>query len=121
MAREVPSPASRQFLLTNLARGEDGAFRWQINLPVLTRDLDRTGDAPVGEGERFEGPALFLIGGRSDFVHESHHPLIRGHFPAAAIRVVENWGHTPHTENRREFVRALTSFFQSPDQSGGSR
>ncbi len=110
MEKEIPSWGMRQFLLTNLDRREEGGFSWQINLPVLTRDLEATGAAPVEEGETFEGPVLFLIGGKSDFVTESHHPLIRRHFPQADIRVVENWRHNPHIENRGEFTRMVTEF-----------
>lgn len=70
LAKIIAEKPLRDFLITNLAKSpEDGSFRWRINLDTLERDFD-TGVAkfPVVEGMRFEGPTLFIAGGRSDYI-----------------------------------------------------
>jgi esterase len=104
----VPGWAMRKFILTNLERIE-GGWRWQINVPVLTAALPELERNPLGAGDRFGGPALFIAGGKSKYVEPSDHPAIQRAFPAARITVLGNSGHNPHIEEREEFVRAVDS------------
>src|SRR5207253_503914 len=92
----VPNWGMRKFLLTNLERDTEGRWRWQINLPVLTRALPDLEKNPLGAGDRFGGPALFLSGAKSNYVEPADHATIRAHFPAAKIEVLPNCGHNPH-------------------------
>lgn len=110
LAREVSSWGMRQFLLTNLVRREDGSFAWQANLPLLTRQLEATGSAPIGAADKFQGPALWVIGGKSDFVLPEDHEFIRGHFPAAVIETFSESGHNPHVEDRLRFSQRVRRF-----------
>jgi pimeloyl-ACP methyl ester carboxylesterase len=43
----VPNWAMRKFLATNLERTEDGNWRWQINLPGLSRALPQMESNPL--------------------------------------------------------------------------
>jgi len=110
LAREVSSWGMRQFLLTNLVRREDGSFAWQANLPVLTREIEGTGDASISEEDRFEGPALWIVGGKSDFVSADDRPLIERHFSAATIDTFPESGHNPHVEDRLRFSERVRRF-----------
>ncbi len=97
--------AMRKFLTTNLERVEsDGSWRWVINLPAITAALSTLEKNSLEPGDRFEGPALFVAGGRSDYVTTEDHALIRRHFPAARIEVIPESGHNPHMETREKFV-----------------
>jgi esterase len=96
--------ATARFLATNLERGEDGRLRWRINLPVLTKSLEEMGRTPLVADERFEGPALFIVGGHSRYVTPGDHALIRRHFPAARIEVLPEAGHNPHIDSPAELV-----------------
>lgn len=99
--------AMRKFLTTNLERSQDGHWRWVINLPVLTQALaDLEGNA-LGEEDRFDGPVLFVTGGRSNYVSAEDRAAIRQHFPAATFEVIAEAGHNPHMDRREEFVRAV--------------
>ncbi len=98
-----------QFLLTNLVRGDKG-FSWQVNLPVLTESLPHLAASPLEPGEVHAGPALFIRGGRSDFVRDEDEPVIRRHFPDVRIESIEDSGHNPHIEQREEFVRRVAGF-----------
>ncbi len=104
----VPNLGVRKFLATNLQRGDDGAWRWQINLPVLTEALPVLEKNSLQPADRFAGPTLFVLGGRSRYAESGDHALIRQHFPAAQIQVIPDSGHNPHMDQREEFVRAVT-------------
>jgi len=102
----VPGWADRKFLTTNLERTPAG-WRWMVNLPAITAALPSLEANPLGPGDRFAGPALFITGGESAYVKPGDHPAILGHFPAARFEVIPGSGHTPHIEAREAFVRAM--------------
>ncbi len=99
--------AMRKFLVTNLDRTNEGAWRWQINLPVLTAALPEIEGNPLADDERFDGPVGFILGGKSRYVGPEDHASIHRFFPAAAVEVLAEAGHNPHMETRAAFVRAV--------------
>ncbi len=103
----VPSWGMRKFLLTNLARSDDGQWTWQINLPVLTHALPELEKNPLAAGDRFAGPTHFVAGAKSNYVEPTDHAAIRAHFPAAQITVLPGSGHNPHLEAREAFVATV--------------
>ena len=103
----VPSWPMRKFLTTNLERGADGKWFWQMNLPVLTAALPELEKNPLREEDRFEGPTKFIVGEKSNYIDDADQAVIRRHFPAAEIRVVQGAGHNPHMETREAFVAAV--------------
>jgi esterase len=103
----VPDWAMRKFLATNLDQAPDGQWRWMINLPGLTAALPELVKNPLEPGDRFAGPARFIVGGRSHYVRPEDEAAIRHHFPAAEIITMADAGHNPHMEKRAEFVRAV--------------
>lgn len=106
-AARVPDPGMRKFLATNLERDAEGRWRWAVNLPVLTRRLPELEQEGLAADDRYAGPALFIVGGRSNYVHDEDHAGIRRHFPAADIKVLPEAGHNPHMDSREAFVRAV--------------
>ncbi len=110
MEARVPDWAMRKFLTTNLERTPEGGFAWSINLPVISAALPNLEAAPLTAEDRFDGPGLFLVGGKSRYVGSSDHDTIRRHFPAAAIEVLPGSGHNPHMQSREEFVAALRTW-----------
>lgn len=103
----VPSWPLRKFLATNLERTEEGVWRWQINLPVLTAALPVLESNPLAESEAYGGPVRFVAGGQSNYIEADDHAAIRRHFPAARIDVIPESGHNPHMEAREAFVRLV--------------
>ena len=100
--------AMRKFLSTNLERdAESGAWRWLINLPVLTAALPALEKTPLADDDRFDGPVLFVTGGKSRYVVPTDWERIEKHFPRAALEVLADAGHNPHMEARDAFVRAV--------------
>jgi len=103
----VPDLGMRKFLTTNLTRDDDGRWRWQVNLPVLTAALPLLEKGALAPNDRFDGPTLFVVGGRSRYVEAADHASIREHFPAARIATIPESGHNPHMDAREAFVRAV--------------
>jgi esterase len=103
----VPKWAMRKFLVTNLERDADGRWRWQINLPALTRALPEIEKNSLAPGDRYAGPTLFVLGGKSRFVEAQDHEVIRRYFPSARIETVAEAGHNPHMDEREKFVSVI--------------
>lgn len=103
----VPDWGMRKFLTTNLERADTGQWRWTIPLQALTEALPVLESNSLDAGDRFEGPTLFVLGGRSRYVLESDHPVVKSHFPQARIEVIAESGHNPHMDAREGFVRTV--------------
>lgn len=106
--------AARKFYLTNLERTDDERWRWQVNLPVLTANVSALERNPLAADDRYAGPALFVLGGKSRYVQATDAGLIRRHFPAARIATLPESGHNPHMETRAEFVRTVLADLSDP-------
>lgn len=109
LAAAVADARLRQFPLKNLARGDDGEFRWRIALDSILHHYDEITKAIVTTNS-FEKPALFLRAGRSNFVEEKDLGLIRESFPRVEIRTIADAGHWLHSEAPDEFYRVTTEF-----------
>lgn len=116
LAERISSSPMRQFLLTNLVRRSNGSFAWQANVKGLARNLANTGVSPVSEEDRFERPALWIVGGKSNFVKAGDDRLIQKHFPRARIETFPESGHNPHVEDRPRFVGTVTQFLKEPEK-----
>jgi len=105
LAAFVRESEVRQFLLKNLQRKPGGGFKWKLNLPVIA---DKSEDIAVGlqfEG-KFEKPALFVRGARSNYVKDEDMDHIRKVFPAAEMETFDT-GHWLPAEKPKEFVELV--------------
>jgi pimeloyl-ACP methyl ester carboxylesterase len=66
----------------------------------------------VAESCQFQGEALFLYGGESDYVTSAAGDAIRELFPYARLRAVAGAGHWVYAERPDEFYTALKHFLQ---------
>lgn len=103
----VPDFGMRKFLTTNLTRDDAGNWTWAINLPVLTAALPQLEKDALAPGDRYDGPVQFILGGRSRYVQENDHEVIRRHFPRADLTTIDDAGHNPHMDAREAFVSAV--------------
>lgn len=111
MARHLKDPVIRQFLQMNLTRDRQDRFTWK--LPIDTLEKASFIEQFELQGT-FEGPALFLIGGKSDYVRPEDHAAIISHFPQASIEVLGDAGHWPHYSHPQPFLRLVLDFLQRP-------
>lgn len=110
----IPSDTVRGFLMQNLRHemGDDGQrhWRWQMNLDVLRRELDKgISDWPATDGV-FERPVLWVAGEKSSYVRQDAAPTMRALFPKYVQVTVKGAGHWVHSEQPEAFVATLRHF-----------
>jgi esterase len=110
-AEGVQDAATRAFLLQNL-RFEGDTPAWRCGLDEIAAAMADIEGFPDFGVARYEGPALFLLGERSDYVQPEHRPRIRELFPSARFLSLRGAGHWLHAEKPEEFVGVAESFFQ---------
>lgn len=112
LAERIDDFGVRQFLLKNLTRNKDGGYRWKMNLPVLTKDYEAILQNITVE-EPFEGEALFIRGGRSDYIADEDLPLLRSYFPKSNLATINNAGHWVHAEQPDALFETVSTFLES--------
>jgi pimeloyl-ACP methyl ester carboxylesterase len=107
----VPDPAVRSFLLQNLHFGTQPA--WRIGLHEIATDMRLIEGFPeIASDKCYEGPALFIRGGRSGYVKDAMLPTIHRLFPAARMETLENAGHWLHADQPEAFAAMVEAFLQ---------
>ncbi|UYZ61862.1 alpha/beta fold hydrolase [Hymenobacter weizhouensis] len=113
LAHHIPQPGVRQFLLKNLYRQDDNSFAWRQNLATLTQHLSAIG-AEVTAPQPFLKPALFIRGGKSDYITAedklTHIPAL---FPNSQVETVVDAGHWVHAEKPDEVFQLVQAFMGS--------
>jgi pimeloyl-ACP methyl ester carboxylesterase len=109
LAPKIPSLNLRRFLLKNLGRDEQGKFVWKMNLRGVAENYLNLGKV-LSEGEPFAKPALFIRGGKSDYITAHDETEIRRRFPAAQIQTIPSASHWVHADAPEEFVRMVLDF-----------
>jgi esterase len=115
LARTIGDPAVRSFLLQNLVKTDNG-FVWRVNLKALAANMPELLGFPAPDDEAaYQGPTLFVAGGRSPYIQVEHRPRIMRLFPAAEHGVIEGAGHWVHAERPAEFLTAVRRFLAQPE------
>jgi pimeloyl-ACP methyl ester carboxylesterase len=110
LALAVADPGVRAFLLQSLDLRAQPP-RWRLNLDALEAEMPAILGWPDPAGlPPFNGKALFLAGGQSDYVRPEHRPAIRALFPQAVIARIPGAGHWLHAEQPRAFEAAVRAF-----------
>lgn len=110
----VPDAVVRAFLLQNLRRdpSSESGWRWQMNLSLLGGKLSDLGDWPDLATPPYEGPVLWVAGGRSDYILPEYGPAMRTLFPHTQLITIKNAGHWVHSDQPEIFVAALRRFLR---------
>ena len=111
LAKSVPSPATRDFLLKNVMRGADGRFVWRVPLASLIDNYRTVSDAPPLVAPCFS-PTLFIAGELSPFRLMKDESLILGWFPAAQFVTIHSAGHLVHADQPAAFLDAVLRFLE---------
>jgi len=115
LAGDIPELRVRQFLLTNLRRKREGGLMWKLNLEAIAANYAAL-IGPLPEGDAFDGPVLFIRGGRSTHLRVEDEPDIRRRFPNASFVTIEDAGHWVHAEAPERFLHAVRHFLGGRDQ-----
>ena len=102
----IPDWAMRQFVMTNLVRGEFG-LKWQINLEALHAGLQVMRQNPLAASDFFSGPVLLISGGRSNFIQDGDISVTREWFKNLEHHVLPKAGHNVHVDDREGFLSVL--------------
>ncbi len=108
LSMRVPDFATRQFLMKNLMRTDEGKYGWKMNLPVLTSCYPEIVSAIDWNGT-FNKPTLFARSQRSSYIIDEDIPDIRKLFPQSTFASFDT-GHWIHAEAPREFAKVVTEF-----------
>lgn len=111
MAVAAPDPGVRAFLLQNLRRDGSG-WRWQANLDLLGRDLEKVSGWPeeLASAAPYQGPVLWMGGETSPYITESAVPVMRSLFPRVQKIVIKGAGHWVHSDQPEVFLQVLRGF-----------
>jgi pimeloyl-ACP methyl ester carboxylesterase len=106
----IPDFSTQQFILKNMYWIEEGRLAWRFNAPVLEQSINQILAALPYQSVQL--PALFLAGGRSNYILPTDHSSILIQFPMAKFQSIENAGHWVHAEAPQEFLQMILSFLE---------
>ena len=113
LAATISNPAIRAFLAANVVSRPDG-LAWGVNLEAVARHFETIRGFPeLAPGQRYDGPTLFVAGGRSHYLLPEHAPAILRLFPAATVEIIPDAGHWVHAEAAEAFVAAVGRFLST--------
>jgi len=101
----------QMFIMKNLYYKLHGKLAWRLNLDAINQSMDMLFDGIKSEN-CFSGPALFIRGGNSDYVHDTDIPLIKSLFPEASIKTISGASHWVHADAPEELCFILSSFLE---------
>lgn len=110
LAKYISELGIRQFLLKSLTRDSDG-FTWKINLPVIAKNIENVGEA-LPEGEKYEGPTLFLAGANSNYIQQKDVADMERFFPNYELEFIADAGHWLHAEQPHAVVEEMRRFLE---------
>ena len=113
LAQHLADEATIQLLMKNLARDEQGKFRWKINLPVIQKNYDSINTALPTQQMRFEKPALFIRGEHSEYILLEDLRPIAALFPRAELITIKNAAHWVHADAPEDFAQTVLEFLLS--------
>ncbi len=112
LAPDVPDPAVRGYLLQNLERDGDGAWRWRVDLSALDAAMAQIRGFPDPGAAQFPGPALFVYGTESDYLTGEHLARVHTLFPLARLRPVAGAGHWVYADQPEGFLAAIAAILE---------
>ncbi|MEI7500455.1 MAG: alpha/beta fold hydrolase, partial [Bacteroidota bacterium] len=89
---KVKSLKLRQFLLKNVYWRDRNSLDWRLNLKAINDNL-----LSIFEGVNvfgvYDGPAMFIRGGLSDYILDTDIPELKMKFPGAEVKTIANASH----------------------------
>ncbi len=112
LAKTIPQPDVRLFLMKNLHRKEDNTFGWRMNLEALDKNYEHIAAAVTAEVP-FKKSTLFIKGGRSRYIQqEDIFGSIERLFTLVEIETIPDAGHWVHAQAPDEVYDLVTNFLE---------
>lgn len=109
LAKYIPEPRIRLFILKNLHRKSKDEFEWRLYYEGIENSLSDMFDA-INTSVKYDKPTLFIKGGASDYILLEDYDQIRYNFPNAEIITIENASHWVHVEVAEKFYQLTSGF-----------
>ncbi len=109
LEKKITDYGVRQFLLKNLTRKKEGAYRWKMNLEAIYNNYQEILNE-VSSDTPFDGESLFIKGELSNYINESEKQLIHQFFTNVTIQTIENAGHWVHADAPKELLERINEF-----------
>lgn len=97
------------FLLKNLSYSHEHGFRWKPYLKSIYKNIGEIGKGLENQGV-YEGPTLFIRGGKSDYIMEKDLPVIKEQLPNYQMVTLPESGHWIHVDDPDGFMEATERF-----------
>lgn len=111
LRQKISEPRIILFLMKNLFWKAKHRLGWRPNLASIAYNIDSMYDG-VFYSTRFTRPALFVRGGRSDYILDEDFPTIYNNFPLASIKTIDNGSHWVHADEPELFFDMVTEFLR---------
>jgi len=109
MEKSIPDRRIRLFVMKNLYRKTRHRFDWRLNLPAISTNLDYVFDG-IESSAKYNRPALFIRGGKSDYVADEDMILIEKNFPQAKLNTIAEATHWVHADAPEKLCALLSAF-----------
>ena len=108
----IPDFGTRQFLLKNIYWKDvaNSQMDWRFNLKVIDKNYHLIG-AEVPDLTSHT-PALFMRGGKSNYLNEKDIPAVEKRFPNYKLITIPDSGHWIHAEKPNEFFEEVMKFIK---------
>ncbi|XP_066262122.1 sn-1-specific diacylglycerol lipase ABHD11 isoform X3 [Euwallacea similis] len=110
LSRVVKNKGLMTVVLMNLTQITDGSYTYRFNKRALLNHFQELTSFPNVHNVQYEGPVLFVGGGKSDYIQRSDYPKILQLFPKAELKYIEGAGHWVHAEKPNEFLKITMEF-----------
>jgi esterase len=110
LAKTLPFPELRHFILKNLKRDVYQGFYWQTNLSAIADNIEEIiiGDETMNSVVNCQ--TLFIKGEMSTYLILNDQDTIKSFFPNMQFKVVKGAGHWVQNDKPEEFKRIITEF-----------
>lgn len=111
----VNSEYTRQFLLKNLKREQNGHFSWKLNLSAIANNLSNLMSEiePKSQNKLCGTKTLFIKGELSNYIPLGKEGDLKNIFPNSNIITIKDSGHWVHAEKPKDFLNAVLTFLNS--------
>lgn len=110
LAKGIPDFGTRQFLLKNLYRNNNGGFSWRFNLEAISAQILEVGKALPDDGILI--PTLFVRGEKSRYITDQDQLEIAHQFAHVEFETISNAGHWLHAEQPEAFSKVVLEFLE---------
>ncbi|HJE50984.1 MAG TPA: alpha/beta fold hydrolase [Tessaracoccus flavescens] len=114
LAELIPDVVVRRFLLQNLRLAGEHWF-WLANLDLLGDSLHKIGGWDPIDGT-YDGPVLWVNGGRSPYVQPEHLAPMRELFPRVLQVTLKRAGHWVHADDPEAFTAVADRFLATTQE-----